>query len=207
MARPKQYNPDTALKSVMETFWQKGFDATSMTDLVDATGLKPGSLYGAFGNKRTFYRKTLEAYAEQMVAQLDDVLTQERPALETLKRFYAFFLNFCIDTPQGCFMVNALFDADIDDQKQLTHIQGLFAQVEQRLKTFFEKAVAEKVPLVSDDPDMLAKIVMTHIYGLRGFAKYRPDQLAKLPEQLLAMLMCVPISHPSPQETIEPRAD
>jgi hypothetical protein len=120
------------------------------------------------------------------------VLTQERPALETLKQFYAFFLNFCIETPQGCFMVNALFDTNIDDQTQLTHIQGLFSQVEQRLKTFFEKAVAEKVPLVSNDLDMLAKIVMTHIYGLRGFAKYQPDQLADLPEQLLTMLTCVP---------------
>jgi len=55
MGRPREFDPDTALAAIMEVFWAKGFEGASMRDLVVATGLKKGSLYAAFGDKRAMF--------------------------------------------------------------------------------------------------------------------------------------------------------
>ncbi len=66
--RPRQYDPDQALAKAAETFWKHGYAATSLDDLVVATGMKRPSLYAAFGDKRDLYLKTLERYRDQIRA-------------------------------------------------------------------------------------------------------------------------------------------
>ena len=52
MARPREFDEIRVKEALMKVFWEKGYEATSMQDLVDATGLLKGSLYGAFGGKK-----------------------------------------------------------------------------------------------------------------------------------------------------------
>ena len=52
MARPKEFDPDTAAQEAMEAFWEHGYAATSVTDLLAEMGLNRGSLYGTFGDKK-----------------------------------------------------------------------------------------------------------------------------------------------------------
>ena len=62
--RPREFDREAALKSAMDVFWAKGFDACSMTDLVDAMGINSPSLYAAFGSKEDLYREAIALYAD-----------------------------------------------------------------------------------------------------------------------------------------------
>ena len=62
MARPREFDEDRVKEALTRVFWEKGYEATTMQDLVDATGLLKGSLYGAFGDKQALYMIALAHY-------------------------------------------------------------------------------------------------------------------------------------------------
>ena len=62
MPRPPGYQRSTVLGRATELFWRRGYGATSVADLVTATGLKPGSLYAAFGSKKGLFLEVLAQY-------------------------------------------------------------------------------------------------------------------------------------------------
>ena len=64
VGRPREFDEEAALEAAMDAFWAKGFEATSMTDLCNCTGLHKGSLYQAFGDKHTLFLKALKHLSE-----------------------------------------------------------------------------------------------------------------------------------------------
>lgn len=192
MGRPKKFDEATVLKKGANVFWLKGYDATSMEDLVKETGLKPGSFYGAFGNKQQFFVKSLLAYQQELLRALDEVLLVDQPAKKVLENFYDFFVDFCITTPQGCFLVNTLFETHHENAQQMDLVRDLFAQVEHRMVQILQRAQQESTTLSHHHPELLAKIMITHIYGLRGYSKLTTDKptLTAIKNQLIAMLFC-----------------
>ena len=66
VGRPRQFDEDLALDSAMQAFWAKGYEATSLADLMAATGLHKGSLYQAFGDKHSLFIRALNRYLEEM---------------------------------------------------------------------------------------------------------------------------------------------
>ena len=68
MARPREFEEDAVLDAAMECFWNRGYEATSMRDLVEKTGITGASLYNAFGDKRALYERALDRYVEGSVA-------------------------------------------------------------------------------------------------------------------------------------------
>ena len=64
MARPKEFDPETAAQEAMEAFWERGYAATSVNDLLEEMGLNRGSLYGTFGDKKQLFLAALEKYAK-----------------------------------------------------------------------------------------------------------------------------------------------
>src|ERR1700722_299427 len=76
MAGVKQFDRDEVLERAMVVFWRNGFQATSIQDLVEATGVNRGSLYPTFGDKRGLFLAVLKHYSERfgkpMMAQLND---------------------------------------------------------------------------------------------------------------------------------------
>ena len=72
----------------MNVFWEKGYEATSMQDLVDATGLLKGSLYGAFGGKQALYMIALAHYDHTHIQVGIDMLNGEASATEKVARLF-----------------------------------------------------------------------------------------------------------------------
>jgi TetR/AcrR family transcriptional repressor of nem operon len=77
MARPKEFDPDAAAQEAMEAFWERGYAATSVNDLLAEMGLNRGSLYGTFGDKKQLFLAALDRYEAQRGDELRRML--ERP--------------------------------------------------------------------------------------------------------------------------------
>lgn len=68
--RPIEFDPDQVVASATAAFWSKGYEATSLQDLLDATGLSKSSLYQSFGGKQQLFGRCISAYTDRMVALL-----------------------------------------------------------------------------------------------------------------------------------------
>jgi AcrR family transcriptional regulator len=86
--RPRAYDPERALAQATAAFWDAGFSATSLDDLSAATGMNRPSLYGAFGDKRALYLKTIEGYSTFAQAAMQTALPYDRPLRAALSLLY-----------------------------------------------------------------------------------------------------------------------
>jgi TetR/AcrR family transcriptional repressor of nem operon len=105
MARPREFNEQTVLDRALSTFWSKGYDGTSVEDLVEATGLGRASLYGAFGDKEQLFSKVLDHYLAKGEA-LDAPPPADMPAKDALYMLTSAWIGgMCPKTgPRGCFL-------------------------------------------------------------------------------------------------------
>ncbi len=72
MARPREFDESAVLNAATQCFWKQGYEATSVRELVERTGITAASLYNAFGDKRALYEKALDHYIEESVADRID---------------------------------------------------------------------------------------------------------------------------------------
>ena len=83
--RPRSFDFDDALDAAMQVFWRKGYEGASLSDLTQAMGINRPSLYAAFGNKNTLFRKALDRYAEGPAAYVAEALKQPTARAVTQK--------------------------------------------------------------------------------------------------------------------------
>jgi AcrR family transcriptional regulator len=167
--RPRQYDPERALAQAAEAFWKHGYAATSLDDLVAATGMNRPSLYAAFGDKRDLYLKTLTRYQQQSRAIGAQITADDPPLRVFLKRFYEAALDIYLesgDEARGCYSIStapaqAVTDAGVRDFLAAS-ISGTDAFVAKRVATARERG---EVP--SDaDPQALAQLATAALHTI-----------------------------------------
>jgi TetR/AcrR family transcriptional regulator, transcriptional repressor for nem operon len=106
--RPIQFDPDWALNAATTAFWSKGYEATSMQDLLGATHLSKSSLYQAFGGKPELFRRCLVHYEDDMVRQLHERLRTANSSLDFLRETLMQIAGEGVNTttPRGCLIMN-----------------------------------------------------------------------------------------------------
>jgi len=88
IGRPREFDRDAVLTTVVELFWGKGFSATSVDDIVERTGLSKSSLYGAFGSKDELYRAALDRYLIDHHAMVASMLMDSSQGLDDIDAFF-----------------------------------------------------------------------------------------------------------------------
>ena len=180
IGRPRKFEERAVLAAVMEVFWEKGFEGTAMSDLVEATGLRKGSLYGAFGDKRALYLKALEFYDETEVIVALDLLSGrvERDGLNAPDAGYgriATLFQAVVDAVEvhgdrrGCLLCNAAVD-----QAPLDHAteQSVTASLGN-----MENALLDAVAAIPDfvvsvkEGRRTARHLLSAYFGMRVLAK------------------------------------
>jgi len=167
MPRPKEFNPDDALDKAMQVFWHKGYEATSMGDLLGAMNLNRGSLYDTFGDKRTLFLKVMDRYCTTCVGPKFSLLDQPGPALPTLRQFINDMTQGGLADPQrrGCFISNTVMELSPHEKE----IAGTLRQALKLAEDAFFKILTrakEQGELKDDkDPRALARFLITMMQG------------------------------------------
>ena len=105
--RPRSFDREAALDAAMEVFWRKGYEATSISDLTDAMGINPPSLYAAFGDKEQLFMAAIERYSEERGESCPYACEPTaRGAIQRLLTYMAHELTGG-DHPRGCMMMMA----------------------------------------------------------------------------------------------------
>jgi TetR/AcrR family transcriptional repressor of nem operon len=192
MARPREFDIDIALERAMELFWSKGYEATSLDDLCEVTGLSRSSLYGTFGSKRNLLLRSVDRYVERRNPQIAAILAQPLP----IRAVFAALLRQIIDQivsglgRRGCFLGNCAAELPRRDRAALACVRQGLDSIEATFRNPLTRAKA-RGELPSDaDVDGLARFLTAGIQGLRLVGKVNPNR-AVLEDIATTILRCV----------------
>ena len=168
MARPRGFDELEVMERLMKVFWDKGYEATTMQDLVKASGLLKGSLYGAFGDKQTIYLAALKHYNRTRMHAQIEILNGEGSVRQKISRL---FDNVIEATKRGvfaggCLLCNASLEKAVTDKLVKNEIKTTI----RRLKVAIVDAV-KKEGVNEDQASSLAAFVISAYFGTRVLAK------------------------------------
>jgi TetR/AcrR family transcriptional regulator, copper-responsive repressor len=173
--RPRAYDPDRALAAAMQAFWRLGYAGTSLEELSAATDMNRPSMYAAFGDKRTLYRKTLDSYIATAQAKLASIFDSAATFADGLTEFFKAALAWYVPEdgpPRGCYLIATAATECLLDESVKLRMQEAFdsfdAMLEQRVRR--AQAAGELSPQA--EPAVLASMVlaMNHSLALRARA-------------------------------------
>jgi AcrR family transcriptional regulator len=123
VGRPREFDPDAVLETVMELFWEHGFDGVSITDLTTATGINRRSLYAAFGSKEELFVQAVQRYMVGPGGYIADALLLPT-ALEVARGMVhgAADATACRGRPRGCLLVQGALAADEESETVRTEL-------------------------------------------------------------------------------------
>lgn len=168
MPRPKEFDPDQALEKAMHVFWHKGYEATSMEDLLAAMKINRGSLYDTFGGKRELFLKAMDRYCSGGgIGSGISILKQPGPALPLIHRFIDHMLEFGLSDPlrRGCMITNTVMELAPHEKDIAGKVAGRLQMAEGAFFELLARAKREGELAKDKDPRALARVLVTMMQG------------------------------------------
>lgn len=162
--RPSAFDRDAALDQLMLLFWEKGFDATTQSDMMRRTGLSSSSLYNAFGTKEATFERALVRYNEMADAGLAQVLAAPT-GLGALHAFVA-ARQATVSNPAlgpGCLVTTTMCELGARDGAHHTHCARHLDLLRQTVEAAIERGVAEGELHPGDTKTRAALLVAAHV--------------------------------------------
>jgi TetR/AcrR family transcriptional repressor of nem operon len=176
MARPREFDEEAVLDAAVQCFWAHGYEATSVRDLIEKTGITGASLYNAFGDKRALYQRALDHYVEDSV--VDRIRRCEALApREAIGAFFAEIVRRSLDDHQhkGCMLVNAALDVAPNDPGFQRIVAAVLIRVEQFFLGRIEAGQVDRTITRSLAAKTLAQHLLGVLMGVRVLARVRPE--------------------------------
>jgi len=165
--RPRTFDRDEALKKAMYVFWEKGYEGTSMADLIDSIGMKAPSIYAAFGNKDELFREVVELYKKQVEQGPLKALYLSSHILDALENSLNEYVKMLKGSNvSGCLIMGGAINCAPDHQEHVEHLRDMRGKYKQALKKRFTQAVKDGQLNKTADPDELAEFYFGFIHGL-----------------------------------------
>jgi AcrR family transcriptional regulator len=169
--RPREFDPDEILSKIMQLFWEGGYEATGLSDIIAATGLGKASLYATFGNKQSMYLKALSQYEALVV---DAAVGLLRDTAQTPQARIGTFISLPVvalrdhQDRRGCFLCNASADRGSLDAQTATLVQRGY----EKMRLAIVQALREMQPDQSTAQiEGEAALVLAVYSGLRVMAR------------------------------------
>ncbi|MCU0439903.1 MAG: TetR/AcrR family transcriptional regulator [Raineya sp.] len=175
MPRNKEFNQDEVLDKAIQLFWEKGYNACSMQDVVDGLGLSRSSIYDTFTDKKNLFLQSLKKYQEDYTSIVINMLNNSSDIRKTLEDI---FDNIVQDVEKcllkGCFMTNSTIELAHTDEEISQIINGNKQQIELALEKALQKGQDSGQISQKNNPKVLSKYLYSNLAGLRVIAKNKP---------------------------------
>lgn len=176
MARPRSFDPEATLDLAVEQFWQRGYDGLPVQELCRAMGLNPGSLYGAYGDKRQLFLAAFDRYAGTISRQAIERVAAAPSGQAGIRSYFSYLVDSILDGKRrwGCLATNAAVEQAARDPEIAARVQAHFA----RLEAAFAAALARAVE-TGETPAAAAgsaAFLVCVVQGLNVVAKTKPTR-------------------------------
>jgi TetR/AcrR family transcriptional regulator, transcriptional repressor for nem operon len=169
LARTKEFRPEEALDAAVQLFWRRGYEATSMRDLLDGMGIGRGSFYDTFGDKHALFLASLDRFEEVRTAWIDEAL--EGSGLggieEVFRRTIEGMVRF--EPRRGCLLANTAVEVAARISRHVRRTEEAFMGALVRARG------AGEIPAQAD-PKVLARFLVSNLHGLRVLARAGSDR-------------------------------
>lgn len=177
MARPREFDEAKVLDAAVRCFWSRGYEATSVKDLVAKTGITAASLYNAYGDKRGLFRTALDHYVESGILER----TRRCEALPPRQAIAALFDEIVSRSlndreRKGCLLVNSALEIAPHDGEFRKRIAGALGHIERFFLTCIQAGQADGTVTRSQAAETLAQHLLGVLMGVRVLARVSPDR-------------------------------
>ncbi|ALL22627.1 TetR/AcrR family transcriptional regulator [Bacillus tropicus] len=177
MGRKISFNKEHALNKAMHLFWEKGYDATYISDLIETMGISRSTLYDSFGDKDALFKLVLEQY-KNYGSQKRNLLFSDTNTKESLKSFFYQHIEKCYsdDIPKGCIITNSsLLIGQIDPSIEEILIND-FNELEKAFKQVIEEGKKKGEISQEDDTELVAYSLLSLNHSLNLMSMYKKEK-------------------------------
>ena len=178
MARTKDFCENEVLSKAIDIFWLKGYNGTSMQDLVEGLGISRSSLYDTFIDKHTLFLRALESYQASSAGKINQIVNSHGTAKQNIKKLLEFITDGLLNDQyhKGCFMVNAEVEVAPHDME----VNKMICQNDRQLETAFYETIKKGqenggIKNITD-ARVLARFTFNTVKGLRVSARSITDK-------------------------------
>ena len=176
MGRPREFDEEDVVDQAMEVFWRQGYEATSLEDLTERTGLSKSSLYQTFGSKRGLFDAALDRYHEVITAMALRRLEEGDLGLQDVQSFFTMSAEAARDPmgQLGCLMVNSIGELGATN----AWLEPVTVRYRERVHAAFVSALEraiERGELPKGDVDDKAWLLTTLHHGVAVLQRGNPN--------------------------------
>lgn len=178
MARTKDFDENEVLIKAVNLFWYKGYNGTSIQDLVDGLGISRSSLYDTYGDKHTLFMKALESYQASASGAMCNIISNNVSAKVAIRRLLELTTLELVGDNQhkGCFMTNAA----VEVAPHNAEVNNMICQNDQLIENAFYQAIkkGQESGEITNKKDAraLARFIFNAVQGIRVSAKLTSDK-------------------------------
>ncbi len=178
MPRAKEFEPEAALQQAIELFWQKGYEATSMRDLLEGMGIGRGSFYGTFGDKHSLFLAALDRFERTRTAWILEALKGPEPPLESIRYVFERTVDGLIgfEPRRGCLLANSAVELAPHDPEVAERISLYVQRTEKAFERVLKRARVNGDIPKGKNPKALARFLVNSLHGLRVMARAGADR-------------------------------
>lgn len=175
--RTKEFEPDEIADAAMRVFWQRGYAATSIQDLVEGTGLSRSSLYSTFENKQGLYQQALRRYEAVTTANVE-LLSGSGSPRALIRQFLMRIAEDELGDPQqrGCLVANATLELAGHDEAVAELVAHNFHRLQKALEKLIQRGRQSGDLATDKNPRALARFLVNTAQGMRVLGKGSPSQ-------------------------------
>jgi len=178
MARTREFDEGQVLEAAMQLFWEKGYEATSLSDLTSRMGIQRPSIYSTFGDKRELFEAALRRYTTSRAFDIRSRLQKYASVKEAFSIFFADIITeeYEEDLSKGCFCINTMVELAPHDEK----FEVLTREHQMYLAVIFQETIERGIQTgeldANTDAKSLAQALIVALIGITVMMKSRPQR-------------------------------